>query len=185
MECNRIYYNLGRNQKDSREGEASGHSADRNQVLFEPFLPEYKLYHSCEKGKDKQQSRSGSGGVIVAVQESFTTQNSVETINHDHPAAKAHCKAVKIHPPGSDCIIIWGLYLPSDNMQKREQLYELITRDMRSEQEKAVQAGLTLPFNIVAGDMNAALFPGDIQHAIIDKVPGLHTCIAFADYRPR
>ena len=76
--------------------------ADRQ--LFAPYLPQYKLYHSCEKGNKKQQSRSGSGGVTIAIHETLTTQNSVETINLEDPIARAHCKAIKLQPPGSDSL---------------------------------------------------------------------------------
>ncbi len=36
---------------------------------------------------------------------------------------------------------------------------------MRSEDKKASLAGLPLPYNIIAGDMNAALFKQDVQRA--------------------
>ena len=74
--------------------------------LIEPFLPKYTLFHSSQKGTETKQCRSGSGGVTVAVHNSLTTQNSVEVIDHNHPAAKTQCKALKIQPPGSDCLTI-------------------------------------------------------------------------------
>ena len=104
----------------------------------------------------------------MAVHNSHTTQNSVETISHNHPAAKAHLKTLKVKPPGSDCLTIWGLYLPSDDLQKREQLYQVIQNDMKVEADKATRAGLPQPYNVMAGDMNAALFKGDVQRDKLD-----------------
>jgi len=95
----------------------------QDRLVFEPYLPEYKLYHSCEKGNNSGHCETGSGGVTVAVYNSLTTQNSIEIISHNHDAAKAHLKTLK--PPGSDCLTIWGVYLPSHDMQKREQLYQV------------------------------------------------------------
>ena len=60
---------------------------------------------------------------------------------------------------------IWGVYLPSNNLEKREVLYQVMTDCMRSENKKASLAGLPLPYNITAGDMNAALFKQDVQRA--------------------
>jgi len=90
----------------------------QDRVFVEPYLPKYKLYHSCGKGHISGHCRTGSGGVTVAVHNSFTTQKSIETISHNHPAAKAHLKTLKIKPPGSDCLTIWGVYLPNNDMPK-------------------------------------------------------------------
>ncbi len=80
---------------------------DIKQDFFEPYLPEYRQYHSCGKDNNSGHCRTGSGGVTVAIHSSLTTQNSIETISHNHPAAKAHLKTLKIKPPGSDCLTIW------------------------------------------------------------------------------
>jgi len=128
----------------------------QDRLFFEPYLPEYKLYHSCGMGNNSGHCRTGSGGVRVAVHNSLTTHISIETISHNHPAAKAHLKTLKIKPPGSDCLTIWGVYLPSDDMQKREHLYQVIQNDMKLEADKAAQAGLPQPYNVMAGDMSAA-----------------------------
>ncbi len=141
--------------------------ADRQ--LLKPFLPQYKLYHSFEKGREKQQSRSGSGGVTVAIHESLATQHSVEAIDLNDPAAKAHCKAVKLQPPGSECLTIWGVYLPCDDMQKREKLYALMQHRVQTEAEHATKNNLPPSEHIVAGDMNAALFPEDVQRQTTSK----------------
>ena len=53
--------------------------------------------------------------------------------------------------------------LPSNDLQKREVLYQVITDSMSSEDRKASHAGLPLPYNIIAGDINAALFTQDVQ----------------------
>lgn len=43
-------------------------------------------------------------------------------------------------------------------VQKGAELYQVIKDAMRSEDSKASHASLPLPYNIVGGDMNAALF---------------------------
>ena len=96
---------------------------------------------------------------------SLTSQNSIEMIDHNNLAAKSHLKTLKIKPPGSDCLTIWGVYLPSDDLQRREVLYQIITDSMSSEDKKASLAGLPMPYNIIAGDMNASLFKQDVQRA--------------------
>ena len=139
--------------------------ARQDRVFFQEYLPEYTLFHSCVKGNASGHCRTGSGGVAIAVHKSLTSQNSVELIDHNNPAAKTHLKTLKIKPPGSDCLTIWGVYLPSDNTQKRQELYQVIADCMRSEDKKASLAGLPMPYNIIAGDMNAALFKQDVQRA--------------------
>ena len=104
---------------------------------------------------------------------SLTSQNSVELTDHNNPAAKSHLKTLKSKPPGSDCLTIWGVYLPSDNLQKRELLYQ-VTDCMRSEDKKASLAGVPMPYNIIAGDMNAALFKQDVQRAKPDAKDTIH-----------
>ena len=94
--------------------------------------------------------------------ESLMTQNSVVPIDLDSPAAKAHCKALKLQPPGSDCVTIWGVYMPCEDLNKRKQIYELIKQTVQGEAAKAIKDGKTPPHNIVTGDMNAALFSQDI-----------------------
>jgi len=44
-------------------------------------------------------------------------------------------------------------------------LYQVITDCVRSEDKMASLAGLPMPYNIIAGDMNAALFKQDVQRA--------------------
>ena len=148
--------------------------ARQDRVFFQEYLPEYTLYHSCVKGNDSGHCRTGSGGVAIAVHKSLTSQNSVKLIDHINPAAKSHLKTLKIKPPGSDCLTIWGVYLPSDNLQKRQELYQVITDCMRSEDKKASLAGLPMPYNIIAGDMNAALFKQDVQRAKPDAKDTIH-----------
>ena len=65
-------------------------------------------------------------------------------------------------------------YLPSDDLQKREALYQVTTGSMSSEDKKASHAGLPLPYNIIAGDMNAALFKQDVQRAKPDIKDAKH-----------
>lgn len=82
----------------------------RNQL--DKQLTQYQLYHSCKAGmaktskSGKERSRAGSAGVTIAIHTKFITQNSVSLIRINNPIAKGHCKAIKIQPPGSDCIIV-------------------------------------------------------------------------------
>jgi len=62
----------------------------------------------------------------------------------------------------------WGVYLPIDDMQKREQLYQVVQNDVKLEADKAARAGLPQPYDVMAGDMNAALFTGDVQRTQLD-----------------
>ena len=148
--------------------------ARQDRVFFQEYLPDYTLYHSFVKGNDSGHCRTGSGGVAIAVHKSLTSQNSVEWIDHNNPAAKSHLKTLKIYPPGSDCLTMWGVYLPSDNLQKREVLYQVITDCVRSEDQKASLAGLPMPYNIIAGNMNASLFKQDVQRAKPDAKDTMH-----------
>ena len=54
--------------------------------LLEPYLPEYKLYHSRVKGRMTDNIRSGNGGITIAVHKTLTTQDSVHPI-HLQPKA--------------------------------------------------------------------------------------------------
>ena len=145
----------------------------QHRKLLDPYLPGYKLYHSRVKGRDTKDLRSGSGGVTVAVHASLTTQNSVEIVDHNNPAAKSHCKALKIQPPGSAALFVWGLYVPCTDMQKRQQLYSVIKKDMQAVNNAAADLGEQLPYHIMAGDMNAALYDDDRQGQL-DSADKLH-----------
>ena len=119
----------------------------------------------------------------MAVHKSLTTQNSLETISHKHFAGKAHLIMLRRKPPGSDCLTMWEVYLPSNDIQKREQLYQVIQNGMKYEADKA--AGRPQPYDIIAGDMIAVLLIGivqkaelggkDIRHQHFVKTPCLHT----------
>ena len=50
----------------------------------------------------------------------------------------------------------------------------MITDYIRCEDKKASLAGLPLPYNIIAGDMNAALFKQDVQRAKPDAKDTIH-----------
>ena len=128
---------------------------------------------AVSRGNSSGHCRTGSGGVAIAVHKSLTSQNSVELIDHNDPAAKSHLKTLKIKPPGSDCLTIWGVYLLSDFLEKREVLYQVITDSMSSEDKEASLASLPLP-NIIAGDMNAALFKQDVQRVKPDAKNTIH-----------
>ncbi len=119
--------------------------ARQDRVFFQENLPEYRLFHSCSQGNDSGHCRPGPGGVATAMHKSLTSQHSVELIHHNHPVAKPHLKTLKIKPPGSDCLTMWKVYLPSNDLQKRELLYQVITDSMSCEDKRASHAGLTLP----------------------------------------
>ena len=68
----------------------------QDRLFFDPYLPEYKIYRSCGKGNNTSHCRTGSGRVTVAVHNPLT---SVETISHNHPAAKGHLLTLKIKSP--------------------------------------------------------------------------------------
>ena len=61
---------------------------------------------------DKQMHMQG--GVAIAVHKSLTSQQAVELINHNRPAAKSNLKTLKLVSPGSDGVTIWGMYLPGN-----------------------------------------------------------------------
>ena len=65
-------------------------------------------------------------------------------------------------------------WTPSNNLQKREVLYQVITDCLRSEDKKASLASLPMPYNIIAADMNAALFKQDVQRAKPDAKDTMH-----------
>ena len=80
---------------------------------------------------------------------------------------------------------MWKVYLPSNDLQKRELLYQVITDSMSCEDKRASHAGLTLPchtqvcpalpcHNIIAGDTNAALVKQDVQRAKSDIKDAKH-----------
>ena len=96
---------------------------EQDRKLLSTCLPDYKLYHSRVKGHKTGRQRTGSAGVTIAVHASLTTQNSVQLINLDHPAAKGHCKCMKLQPSGSEALTIWGVYIPCTDMQTRKEVY--------------------------------------------------------------
>ena len=66
------------------------------------------------------------------------------------------------------------IYGPSGDVQKREVLYQVIQDAMRSERAGASHAGLPQPYNIMAGDVNAALFKADVQRTKLDRKDTKH-----------
>lgn len=43
----------------------------------------------------------------------------------DNSPAKVHCTVVKVHPPGSDCLIVWGVYVPHE-AEERRKVYDML-----------------------------------------------------------
>ena len=97
--------------------------------------------------------------MAIAIHRSFLSQSSVCPIRIDDPAAKGHCKAIKISPPGSDTLIVWGVYVPHDP-QERKQVYDMLRIEVPKAEAEESSHGKRC-FSIMAGDWNAALLPGD------------------------
>ena len=138
---------------------------DENKKLLGAPLAQYKMYHSCKpymnpSGRRHQveRSRAGSAGVTIAVKNMFLMLPSVTPVRIEEPAAKGHCKVVQIMPPGSDCLIIWGVYIPHDP-EERKHVYAML-RSAVAKAEAEVPADRKC-FSIMAGDWNAALLEGD------------------------
>ena len=157
---------------------------EQDRRMLNTCLPDYKLYHSRVKGQKTGKLRTGSAGVTIAVHTSLTTQNSVQLINLDHPAAKGHCKCLKIQPPGSEALTIWGVYVPYTDMHTRKQVYSLLQKEMQTQDRIALEAGKPRPHHILAGDMNAALYvddrqtsahPEDAMHRELTQTLKMHT----------
>ena len=134
---------------------------EQDRKMLSNCLPDYELYHSRVKGHKTGKQRTGSAGVTIAVHTSLTTQNSMQLINLDHPAAKGHCKCLKIQPPGSEALTIWGVYVPCTSMHTRKEVYNLLHTEMQAQDKIALEAGKSKPCHILAGDMNAALYMDD------------------------
>lgn len=134
---------------------------------LEVCMPEYKFYHSCKTIKDnagkkhkRQENRDGAAGVTIAVHSDLLTQNTVSPIRIDDPIAKGRCKAISITPPGSEKLIMWGVYGSHDQIE-RDALYKVLRREVpRAEEQVMADTGRKC-FTILAGDWNAALLPGD------------------------
>ena len=99
---------------------------------LEAYLPDYKMFHSCKdiRKTDRQAhkertAREGAAGITLPVHCSLLTQKTVNPKRIDNQAAKGHCKAVSITPPGSDSLIIWGVYIPHDQ-KERDKVYEML-----------------------------------------------------------
>ena len=139
---------------------------EQDRKMLNTCLPDYKVYHSRVKGHKTGKRRTGSAGVTIAVHASLTTQNSVQLIHLDHPAAKGHCKCLKIQPPGSDALTIWGVYVPCTDMHTRKEVYNLLQTEMQTQDKIALEAGSSKPCHILAGDMNAGLYMDDRQTGV-------------------
>ena len=136
---------------------------EQDRKMLSTCLPDYKLYHSRVKGHKTGKQRTGSAGITIAMHTSLTTQHSVQLINLDHPAAKGHCKCMKLQPPGSEALTIWGVYVPCTDMHTRKEVYNLLQTEMQAQDRLALEAGSPKSHHILAGDMNAALYTDDRQ----------------------
>ena len=139
---------------------------EQDRKMLTICLPDYKLYHSRVKGHKTGKQRTGSAGVTIAVHTSLTTQTLVQLINLDHPAAKGHCKCLKIQPPGSEVVTIYDPYMPCTDMHTRKQVYYLLQTEMQTQDKVAIEAGNSKLCHILARDMNAALYMDDRQTSV-------------------
>ena len=109
---------------------------------------------------------------------SLTTPNSVQLIYFDHPAAKGHCKCLKIQPPGSEALAIWGVYVPCTGMHTRKEVYNLLQIESQTQQKIALEAGTSKPCHILTGDINAAtqtsVHPEDTMHQELMQILKMH-----------
>ena len=151
---------------------------EQDRKMLNTCLPDYKLYHSRVKGHKTGKQRTGSAGVTIAV------HTSVQLIHLDHPAAKGHCKCLKIQPPGSEALTIWGVYVPCTDMHKRKDVYNLLQTEMQTKDKIALEAGSSKPCHTLAGDTNAALYmddrqtsvhPEDAMHQELMQILKMHT----------
>ena len=72
----------------------------------------------------------------------------VKPVHIDNTAAKGHCKAIRIMPPGSDCLITWGTYVPHDTTE-RAHLYDMLKTEVKQAEGEVRQATYCQCFSIM------------------------------------
>ena len=75
-------------------------------------------------------------------------------------------KCLKIQPPGSEALTVWGVYVPCTDMHTRKEVHNLVQTEMQTQDKIALEAGSSKPCHILAGDMNAALYMDDRQTSV-------------------
>ena len=113
-------------------------------------LPDYILHTSCKNPATKRDGqRAGAAGLAIAIHKKLTTHASISLAMLNSQAAAGHCQMITLHPPGSDTIDIWGVYIPWDRTERR-QVYEVLRENLSPDR-----------YTILAGDMNAAYTAAD------------------------
>ena len=104
----------------------------------------------CLGRQPTAKSRSGSGGVTIAVKEIWTDRSSVtqETFAN-HSFMRSHAVGITVQPPHCYEVHIWGVYMPFEPSH-RQQIYKYLQETSEG-----------IPFTVLMGDWNAALFPSD------------------------
>ena len=94
-----------------------------------------------------QGERQGSGGIAVAVRKSLVPQGCYTRVpvQNQH---RSHLLQLMLQPPNSTPVLLQAVYMPFE-LDARASLYEVIKEACDGKH------------SIVAGDMNAALFPRD------------------------
>ena len=153
------------------------HKYNCNSSIMKSILQGYTLFHSCKaapnplrvkrKFRTRRKSglqtrketstdadhlgRNGTGGVTLAVKNCWCSSGSVSLLSsaNKDEFLTSHCVGIKLQPPHSDAILIWGVYMPFVD-QTRRQIQAYLLNEMQN-----------APYSIMAGDWNAALFQTD------------------------
>ena len=153
------------------------HKYNCNSSIMKSILQGYTLFHSCKaapnplrvkrKFRTRRKSglqtrketstdadhlgRDGTGGVTLAIKNCWCSSGSVTLLSsaNKDEFLTSHCVGIKLQPPHSDAVLIWGIYMPFVE-QRRKQIQAHLLNEMQH-----------APYSIMAGDWNAALFQTD------------------------
>ena len=153
------------------------HKYNCTSSIMKSILQGYTLFHSCKAAPNplrvkrkfrtrrknglqtrKETStdadhlgRDGIGGVTLASKNCWCSSGSVTLLSsaNKDEFLTSHCVGIKLQPPHSDAILIWGIYMPFVE-QRRKQIQAHLLNEMQH-----------APYSIMAGDWNAALFQTD------------------------
>ena len=138
---------------------------------------QYTLYCSSQDAPfDKSRrcsARVGSGGVLIAVHNSWQPSTSVRVMLHDkHPYLVGHALSISIPTPHGRPLDVYGVSMPSD-LAHRGQIYDFLEASTRS--EHTVWAGDWNADPHRAQEMRGVVRAADRQHApFVEGLPDLH-----------